>query len=309
MRNLRKTRKYGGLSVTTVMDCVSPHTTSDKCINAFLERDGFIRIKTPPDGNCFYHTLTKFLQLTQRPPPPNNIHLELREKVVSKMEENIDDIIPYLVINNSNINNSNNNANVRRFSKYLEELDSLRGDGEWNSDSADLVSQYAAKALNMRIKIYDIKSPEKSRKILSKRLNNGTKIYEDIPAQPRKIVCYTFEPEVDLGITVQMLRIGDSHYELLYPQTAPVVPPLRRRVTIKKSLNKKESNVKKYGTNKSRMDKSRHTNKPFTRLKPNNQAELESNLMKIAIQESKASQNRLSNDFFNALSSVDFNNI
>jgi hypothetical protein len=230
-------RKKGGVSVSTVMECKQPNSSFDSCLKEFLSKENFIRIKVPADGNCFYHTLTKFLQLSQNPSLPSTAHLDLRNKVVSAMEDNLEEIAPYLVINN-NFNSSNNDSSIRT-AKLLEQLDTLRRNGEWNSDTADLVSQYASKALNMRIKIYNVSAPVPAKKIYVKMNSNGKKIYKNIPAQPRKIISYTFEPDSNVGVTVNMLRIADGHYELLYPASAGVMPPRRRRTakTIKNTRN------------------------------------------------------------------------
>lgn len=231
MRNLRKTQKHGGVKVETVMECLPPNSTAAKCLKEFLEKEHFIQIKVPADGNCFYHTLTKFLKLSHDPSLPYNTHMELRQNVVDAMKADYDNIAPYIIINNSNLAPNDNEGRKRLI---LEELDQLGNEGEWNSDTADLVSQYASKALNMTIKIYDLKAPIKERKEV-RSIINGKKTYRIAPAEPRKIISYTFNPEVNMGITVHMLRISDGHYELLYPEEASVAIP-RRRTTVKKNI-------------------------------------------------------------------------
>ena len=102
--------------------------------------------------------------------------------------------------------------------KYLKLIEDLYADKVWASDVADLISQCAAKALNIKIKIYDIKAPVDAKKIYLRREKNGTKLYANVEAQPRKVMCYTFEPEYESDKTVYLLRINDGHYELLYPK-------------------------------------------------------------------------------------------
>lgn len=239
MRNFRKTRKRGGMSVSTVLECVSPFTGIAKCGDEFVKRENFIVVEVPGDGNCFYHTLSKYYELSRAagsPPPPT--HKELRKIVVDKMEEDIDIVKNALLINTSNI--PHNATNIERATledrKYRAALQNLRKDGVWASDNADLVSQYAAKALNLTVKIYDRKAATKAHRRLMSIFPNGSRAYEDVPAAPAKIICYTFNPEVGDGVgTVHMFRVGDSHYKLLYPASAAVAPPRGRRSTAKKT--------------------------------------------------------------------------
>lgn len=318
MYSFRRTRKRGGVGVSTVLECVAPFESATKCVSEFLKQYNFMRIKVPGDGNCFYHTLHKYYELSHLPGSPKApTHLEIRDRVVDKMEENINEVKDVLLINMNNINNNAPNANVQKMTKYLQELESLREDGVWNSDTADLVSQFAARALNLKIKIYDIKHPVASRKILLRREISGKQIYQNRPAENRKIICYTFEPEMNNG-TVNMLRVSDSHYELLYPKDAPVARPKSKRATIKKSpKNIINNTVNKISTMKlnKRMNKSPNRRVPFTRSKarelkvgsPPKSKSLENALLKIALQESKESkkQQKISNRFFNTLSFTD----
>lgn len=247
MRNFRKTRKSGGLSVSTILECVPPHKSMKSCEAEFLRRQNFIRIKVPSDGNCFYHALNKYYKLSNPPGSPVPTHNQLRQRVVNKMEDNIDDIRVGLIVNMSNIPNNTEESEreVLEMAKYLEALDDLREDGEWNSDNADIVSQFAAQALNIRIKIFDKKAAVAAKRIFLSRFDNGRQIYANNPAQPPKIICYTFEPEgYGGGNTINLFRISDGHYELLYPRGAAVAPR-SRRVTVKKAntFDKKENLV------------------------------------------------------------------
>ena len=196
---MRETRKGGSIANIEKL-CVKPKSTFEACVKDFLEEKGFNRIKVPGDGNCFYHVLTKFLKLSQNGSLPDRYHLTIRNIVVDKIMENIEDVSPYLT----------GNANP------VDQIKSLRAENEWNNDASDLVSQYASKALNVKIIIYDVKNPKKASKIFMRRIN-GKNQYKNDPAMPRHIVSYVFDPEVNTGIVVRMLRIGDGHYELLYP--------------------------------------------------------------------------------------------
>jgi hypothetical protein len=201
MRNSRRNRKVGGVVIHTEKVCLAGSTPSE-CLRQFLKEKNLRRIAVPSDGNCFYHTLTEFLKLSRDPSLPANYHLTLRNKVVDALQENLDNVGPYFT--NSNVD-------------ILEQLNDLRKDGEWDSDAGDIVTQYAAKALKLNIKIYDFKAPEKAKKVLLSK-KDGKDVYNIIPAQPRKIVSYTFESGLDNDVTVNMIRVGDGHFELLYPQ-------------------------------------------------------------------------------------------
>ena len=282
---MRKTRKHGGVSVNVVMECVKPYETASKCVTEFLKQYNFERIKTPTDGNCFYHTITKYLELTQGVQPSNK-HKLLRKLVVDKMKENIDMIKPFIIINSNDISNA----------KYLEELDKLYEDGIWDSDTSDLVSQYAAKALNLKLKIYDVKNAIPSKNKIMGINKNGKKRIEKIPGEPRKIISYTFDSDEAVA-TINMLRIADGHYELLYPSDAPIVRP--RRKTSKKSniinnITNRINAIKLTNKNSkqrndlitSRMTRSK-TKAIARSLTPAKSSSLEKSLGKIASMESK----------------------
>ena len=231
--NFRKTRKRGGVSVSTILECVDPFKTKTKCLEEFLKQNNFTKYNIRGDGNCFYRTIVKYLQLSQNPELPDDAHLEIRNNVVDSMELHIEDIAPYLVINNSN-----NNTNI--LVKQMEALETLREDGNWSSNTADLVTQYSAKALNIKINIYDFKAATQAKKELVSRNNKGEQITRTIEAKPAKFICYTFDPDIDLGVTINMLRIDNSHFELLYPSNgivlnaAPIQAISNRKITRRK---------------------------------------------------------------------------
>ena len=200
---------------TTVLECVGPLKTKQKCLEEFLKQNNFTRYDIRGDGNCFYRTIVKFLQLSQNPRLPDNYHLEIRKKVVNEMIKNYEEIKPYIIEKENTIieliNNNNFKQKARECNK-IKEIKKLLHDGVWSSDTADIVTQYSAKALNMTFKIYDFKDAKSSKKVRN----------QTIPAEPAKFICYTLPPDVNEGMTINMLRVGDGHYELLFP-VAPVV--------------------------------------------------------------------------------------
>jgi hypothetical protein len=265
MRNLRRTRKKGGLSVTTVLECVGPIENIHKCEAEFLKEYNFIRIKIPGDGNCFYRALSKYYELSNPPELGKSrfpTHQQLRKRVVDVMEANIEDVIVGLIIENESPE---------------EALNDLRKDGNWNSDNADVVSQFAAKALNIRINIFDKKEAVESKRTMysKEKKANGTeeKKYRIDPAQPAKIIRYAFEPEGFVGVeTINLLRVGNSHYELLYPNAAPVALPKGRRITAKKANGAAGKKVNLINNTTSKFAAFQLTNKKMNTAKKNNKS-------------------------------------
>ena len=202
-----------GAFSSTILECTGAFSTLPKCQIEFLRRFGFKRYDIPGDGNCFYRALAKYYELSRRagyPALPKDYHKELREIVVLKMCEDIDRVKEVLIINN----NSNDPAAVA----YQKVLDNLRKDGLWNAANADPVHEYAAIALDRRIRIFNKSASIDATRIRTGRLANGSYTYGTRPAQNAKIVCYIFnESKRNMG-SIDLLRVGDGHYELLYPE-------------------------------------------------------------------------------------------
>jgi hypothetical protein len=226
MRNFRKTRKRGGVGIaTTVLKCVDPFKSQSKCLQEFLKQNHFTKYNILGDGNCFYRTIAKFFELSQNIKLDADYHLEIRKTVVNKMINNYENIEPYIdEKENANIELINNNNFKKKASdcNKIKEIKKLLRDGVWSSDTADIVTQYAAKALNMTFKIYDFKAATPAKRVHNKRIN-GVQTYRIIDAEPAKFVCYTLPPDVDEGMTIHMLRVSNSHYELLF-HNVPVAP-------------------------------------------------------------------------------------
>ena len=251
MRNLRKTRKYGSDGAVLEKECLSPNSSYTACVKSFLEERNFNRIPIKGDGNCFYRTIATYMKLAENAAiKVENEKQILRNTVVNKMMTNINEVAPYLA----------NDENA------WAQLEALKRDGEWNSDAGDIVTQFAARALNKRLKIYDIKEPVKARKIILSRNASGKEISENFPAQPRKIISYTFEPLENVENTIHMLRVADGHYELLYPKSASIVIKRVKKASITRKASKSPEPVKREPPKRAATRKISISPKPTTRV-------------------------------------------
>jgi len=198
----------------TILECTGAFSTLPECQIEFLSRFGFDRYAIRGDGNCFYRALAKYYELSRlpgHPALPKDYHKELREIVVLKMCEDIDRVKEVLIINNNS-----NDLDLA----YKLVLDDLRKDGRWNADNADPVHEYAGIALDRRIRIFNKSESIPAQRIKLSQLANGSYTYGVRPAQNAKIVCYIFnEGKRNMG-SIDLLRVGDGHYELLYPKNS-----------------------------------------------------------------------------------------
>jgi hypothetical protein len=105
----------------------------------------------------------------------------------------------------------------------------------------------------------------------------------------------TFSSEEPSNITVNMLRTNGSHFRLLWPRDAPVIP--KAKVSVKKSKEESPKEVplvisrpKRSVTLKKSKAESPTRSKSVSR---NRTSSLENALMKIALQESKETKKPL----------------
>ena len=147
------------------------------CSKVLAEELSMQIVKTLDNGDCFFDTLSKYGRAhhyapLDQPPP------RLRQILVDYMEENMDDIAPYIL--------------VKKGKTVASMIALLREDGVWNNDMGDLLSQIASDAFHVRIFIYDVAPPH------IRRIRANQIPYQEGP--------------------IHMLRINNGHYQLLMPQ-------------------------------------------------------------------------------------------
>jgi hypothetical protein len=194
MRNFRKTRKSGGADVVFV--CLTGRTADKLCIKDFSDNANLQFEDVPPDGNCFFHTLEKYYRKKGNRGADKD-HKELRARVVNYILTNWD--------------------NYAMFGIDQEDILELTEDGAWNNDAGDLVVPAASRALNIQIKLYDIKPGQRSPPIKKRIIRH---IYPDTPPIPAEIV--------------NILRINQGHFGLLVD--APVAPAVNAVENIAKKV-------------------------------------------------------------------------
>lgn len=202
MRNLRKTRKKGGFEyVPNIYNCgtklvrgKTAKIQTTECIKNFTDLNNFMLVEVLDDGNCFYDTLSKYGKRANNP-ILNKPHMDLRREIIGTMIENKHEYEPFFAANNNN-NNNNESLNIegelRRFLKS----------GQWAGWLGDIVPQVAADILGINIVLYDL--------IIREDENH--------------IDMIKFTSRVPSDTTVNMLRTNGSHFRLLWPRNAPVIP-------------------------------------------------------------------------------------
>lgn len=296
MRNFRKTRKRGGAE--TVFVCKTGRTENSKCIKDFTDENNLTFINVAPDGNCFFHTLALYYRKKGNL-SINKGYKELRETIVNYILENW----PY----------------YSGFGIDQSDVLDFMEDGAWNLKVGDFVVPVAARALNLKMILYDLKP--------------GTKK----PPTKKRIIKYIYPEDQPIPIEeVTILRINQGHFGLLVPKEgvapnrlasnlakmklankpaaagpgrAPSRSPERTRVTgyaLRSRTNKKPVVA---GPGRSPSPPKRRT----TRVAKKTQANLEAEALQAAIESSLANQHRairrpggpLPNNFYNMLASFE----
>ena len=150
--------------------------TYDSCSKVLAKELHMRIIKTAEDGNCFFDTLATYGWAYQHAPLEYSHH-ELRQIMVDYIFDHLEDYHESIVVKNGE--------------DLFSTIEWLRGDGNYEEDMGDLVSQIAADAFDVNIYIYNVEPPT-IRRLRANQI--------DHPGGP-----------------IHMLRIG-RHYKLLLPQ-------------------------------------------------------------------------------------------
>jgi hypothetical protein len=250
----RRNKKYGGAE--TVFVCQDGRTSNELCIEDFGDDKGFIWQDVPPDGNCFFYALELYYKLTYPNSNDNKSYMKLRKIVVDFINIHFNEYEPYGITK--------------------KDIIALSKNGGWNNIAGDFVIPAAAPALNLKIKLYDLKKGNKELK---------TK---------KRIILYIY-PEIDgdNGIereTVHLIRINDNHFGLLIPTAEAAPVPI---------VNKGNNMFKKL---KDRLEKHRNithknSNKISQNKRPNMIQKLRLNLERASQPKAITSPTPVSNQF------------
>jgi hypothetical protein len=183
--------------------------THTACSKNVAKQLGMRIIETIDDGDCFFDTLATY-GWAYHYEPLEHPHQQLRQILVDDMESHMEEVAPYIVVN------ENEGETVESM------IDSLREDMVWNNDMGDLLSQIAARAFHVNIFIYDVDPPE------IRRIRANQSHY---PGPP-----------------IHMLRINNGHYQLLLPQE-DAHHVIGSYASAHKKSKSKKSNTAKKGNN------------------------------------------------------------
>ena len=150
--------------------------TYDSCSKVLAKELDMRIIKTAEDGNCFFDTLATYGWAYQHALLEYSHH-ELRQIMVTYIFDHLEKYHKSIIVENGE--------------DLFSTIEWLRGDGNYEEDMGDLVSQIAADAFKVNIYIYNVEPPT-IRRLRANQI--------DYPRGP-----------------IHMLRIG-KHYKLLLPQ-------------------------------------------------------------------------------------------
>ena len=193
----------------------------ESCAVEFAKHHGFEIIETRDDGNCFFDTLSKAGDL-YNVPTLSFTHQNLRAQLVEYMMNHVDEIAPFFSANNGNNGNNSNNSNNSRNNSFgnhgsndpVTRILQLGEDGNWDNNDGDMVSQVAADAFKININIYDVKKQKGRFSINKIQIHKGA--YH----------------------TVDILRINDGHYQLLFSNSPKSKSPKSNNSNAFANLNR-----------------------------------------------------------------------
>lgn len=158
-----------------IYHCPSKKTTT-ACSKVLADELSMRIIETIKDGNCFFDTLATYGWAYQHALLEYSHH-ELRQIMVTYIFDHLEKYHKSIIVENGE--------------DLFSTIEWLRGDGNYEEDMGDLVSQIAADAFKVNIYIYNVEPPT-IRRLRANQI--------DYPGGP-----------------IHMLRVG-KHYKLLLPQ-------------------------------------------------------------------------------------------
>ena len=172
------------------MDFLDPK--EQRALKRAIKAEGFVHLESLNDGNCFFYSLETYYFLTDNEERAD--YDVLRQMVVNEIKEHPENyvyFIPERLLNNEAGANAPPMTNDERLAYTIREADKLGEQGAWNSQLGDFVPQLAATILGINIDIYEMVDGEL-------RL---TPVHIEEAGAP----------------TIQLLRINQNHYDLLFP--------------------------------------------------------------------------------------------
>lgn len=172
------------------MDFLDPK--EQRAIKRAIKNEGIVHLESLNDGNCFFYSLETYYFLTDNEERAD--YNVLRQMVVNEIKEHPENyvhFIPERLLNNGAEANAPPMTNDERLAYTISEANKLGEQGAWNSQLGDFVPQLAATILGINIDIYEM-------------------IDGELRLTPVHI-------ENEEAPTIQLLRINQNHYDLLYP--------------------------------------------------------------------------------------------
>ena len=188
----------------------------EECLEEFLQEHGWKRIEVMGDGNCFFRAVAEHYKMAGISHPPD--YTELRQRVADFIEYKVgsgDPDLPSTIVG-LEITKRNEKKGVDPFEIIERSISKLREDRVWKIPIFELVPSNMAQALGVNINIYDSRSYKNPKKEVW-AIVNGIKEYRMTEFQPTKIEVNHLVPDAPSPIHINLLRVYEGHYDLLWP--------------------------------------------------------------------------------------------
>jgi hypothetical protein len=199
--NVTKKRKRGGALGVPVKTCGKKSVAI--CLAEFLQERRWNRIPILGDGNCFFRSIAKYYEMSGDPHGPN--HTQLRQQVADFIERKAEN------------GDSNTLAVIAGTANSVENaIHDIRADKVWNVEIFEIIPAYMARALGVHIYIYDSRPYRAPKKTLWRKVQ-GVEEFRMLKEEPTMIEENHLPPDGPSAIRINLLRVGQGHYELLWP--------------------------------------------------------------------------------------------